>query len=134
MLLQSLSGVGLYNHLDFYSKLIRFLASIAVRKYIPVLSHYNLQKKNSFFFFFSFAGGQFQKVLQAIIEMFNFTFFKISGWGIDLDYCDIEWFALETKIILLLLRLNPSTAFRRFLLTMRAIPFLLRDSCQQLQI
>ena len=19
----------------------------------------------------------------------------ISGWGIDLDYCDIEWFALE---------------------------------------
>ena len=22
------------------------------------------------------------------------------SWGIDLDYCDIEWFALETKIIL----------------------------------
>ena len=21
----------------------------------------------------------------------------ISGWSIDLDYCDIEWFALETK-------------------------------------
>ena len=21
--------------------------------------------------------------------------FSISGWGIDLDYCDIEWFALE---------------------------------------
>ena len=20
-----------------------------------------------------------------------------SGWGIDLDYCDIEWFALETN-------------------------------------
>ena len=19
------------------------------------------------------------------------------GWGIDLDYCDIEWFALETE-------------------------------------
>ena len=45
MLLQSLSGVGLYNHLDFCSKLIRFLASIAVRKYISVLIHYNLQKK-----------------------------------------------------------------------------------------
>ena len=26
---------------------------------------------------------------------FNFSFFGISGWGIDLDYCDIEWFALE---------------------------------------
>ena len=23
-----------------------------------------------------------------------------SGWGIALDYCDIEWFALETEIIL----------------------------------
>ena len=27
--------------------------------------------------------------------MFNFSFFSISGRGIDLDYCDIEWFALE---------------------------------------
>ena len=26
-----------------------------------------------------------------------FSFFSITGWGIDLDYCDIEWFALETK-------------------------------------
>ena len=25
------------------------------------------------------------------------SFFGINGWGIDLDYCDIEWFALETK-------------------------------------
>ena len=23
--------------------------------------------------------------------------FSITGWGIDLDYCDIEWFALETN-------------------------------------
>ena len=23
--------------------------------------------------------------------------FSITGWGIDLDYCDIEWFALEMK-------------------------------------
>ena len=27
----------------------------------------------------------------------NFTFFSITDWGIDLDYCDIEWFALETN-------------------------------------
>ena len=27
--------------------------------------------------------------------LFNFSFFSITGWGIDLDYCDIEWFALE---------------------------------------
>ena len=27
--------------------------------------------------------------------MFNFSFFSITGWSIDLDYPDIEWFALE---------------------------------------
>ena len=30
------------------------------------------------------------------IELFNFSFFSITGCGIDLDYRDIEWFALET--------------------------------------
>ena len=34
-------------------------------------------------------------VLKGIIEPFNFSFFSITGWGIDLDYCDIEWLALE---------------------------------------
>ena len=29
--------------------------------------------------------------------MFNFSFFSISSWGTDLDYYDIEWFALETN-------------------------------------
>ena len=33
------------------------------------------------------------------MELFNFSFFRVTGWGIDLDYCDIEWFALETEII-----------------------------------
>ena len=28
---------------------------------------------------------------------FNFSFFGISSWGIDWDYCDSEWFALETN-------------------------------------
>ena len=27
----------------------------------------------------------------------HFSFFSVTGWGIDLDYCDIEWFALETN-------------------------------------
>ena len=26
---------------------------------------------------------------------FNFSFFSVTGCGIDLDYCDIECFALE---------------------------------------
>ena len=31
------------------------------------------------------------------MEPLNLNFFSITGWGIDLDYCDIEWFALETN-------------------------------------
>ena len=27
----------------------------------------------------------------------SFSFFSITVQGIDLDYCDIEWFALETN-------------------------------------
>ena len=30
-----------------------------------------------------------------MIETFNFSFFSITGQGIDLNYRDIEWFALE---------------------------------------
>ena len=33
--------------------------------------------------------------MEVFIEPFNFSFFSITGRGIDLDYCDIEWFALE---------------------------------------
>ena len=35
------------------------------------------------------------KGLVVFIEPFNFSFFSITGWGIDLDYSDIEWFGLE---------------------------------------
>ena len=33
--------------------------------------------------------------MSVFIEPFNLIFFVISGWGIDLDYCDVKWFALE---------------------------------------
>ena len=29
------------------------------------------------------------------LQRTKFSFFSITGWGIDLDYCDIEWLALE---------------------------------------
>ena len=35
--------------------------------------------------------------MSVFIEPFNFSFFSITGRGIDLDYRDIEWFALETN-------------------------------------
>ena len=31
------------------------------------------------------------------VELCNLSFLSISDWGIDLDYCDMEWFALEMK-------------------------------------
>ena len=35
--------------------------------------------------------------MSVFIELFNFSFFSVAGWGIDLSYRDIEWFALETN-------------------------------------
>ena len=35
--------------------------------------------------------------LVSLHKLFNFSFFSITGWGIDLDYCDTEWSALETN-------------------------------------
>ena len=45
-------------------------------------------EKYTFFFLVLILEG----LVCLIIELFSF--FGISGWGIDLDYCDIEWFAL----------------------------------------
>ena len=39
-------------------------------------------------------------VLQGLVGLhrtIQISFFSIARWGIDLDYCDIEWFALETN-------------------------------------
>ena len=35
--------------------------------------------------------------LVVLIELINFSFFSFGVWGIDLDYCDVEGFALETN-------------------------------------
>ena len=37
------------------------------------------------------------KGLVVFIEPFNFSFFSITDWGIDLDYCDIQWFVKEVN-------------------------------------
>ena len=39
-------------------------------------------------------------VLEGLVHLhrlFNFSFFSVTGRRIDLYYCDIEWFALETN-------------------------------------
>ena len=43
----------------------------------------------------SFWGVSYKRSCRSSIEPFSFSFFSITGWGIDLDYCDIGWFALE---------------------------------------
>ena len=33
--------------------------------------------------------------MEVFIEPFNFSLLSVTGWGIDLDYRNVEWFALE---------------------------------------
>ena len=35
-------------------------------------------------------------VLKGLVGL-QLSFFSITDWGLGLDYCDIEWFALETN-------------------------------------
>ena len=63
------------------------------------------------------------------IEPFNFSSFGINGWGIDLYYCDIKWFALDTsRDHSVIFEIVPKYCISDCLLTMRATPFPLRDS------
>ena len=70
-------------------------------------------------------------VLKDLVDLHrtvHFQLFSITGRGIDLDYHDIEWFALE-------MNRDHSVVFEiaseYCILTMMAPPFLLRDSCPQ---
>ena len=74
-------------------------------------------------------------VLEGLVftELFNLSFFGIGRWGIDLDYCDIECFALETKRDhSVVFEIAPKYFISEFFFfSVRATPFLLRDSCPQ---
>ena len=37
------------------------------------------------------------KGLVGLHRTLQLSFFSVTGWGIELDYRDIEWFALETN-------------------------------------
>ena len=37
------------------------------------------------------------KGLVGLHRTIQLSFFSVTGWGIDLDYCDTGWFALETN-------------------------------------
>ena len=66
------------------------------------------------------------------MELFNFSFFSIIGQGIDLDYHDIEWFALETnRDHSVIFEIASKYCISDSFVDMMATPFLLRDSCPQ---
>ena len=49
-------------------------------------------EEDTFFF-----GVSSRRSCRSSLDWLNFRFFCITGWGINLGYCDIEWFALETN-------------------------------------
>jgi len=60
-------------------------------------------------------------------ESFNFSFFRVTGWGTDLDYCDIEWFALEMntnhsvvfEIVSILKEISPGISLEGMMLKLK---------------
>ena len=71
-------------------------------------------------------------ILEVFIEPFNFSMFSITGWGIDLDYCDIEWFALEmNRDHSVIFEIASKYCISESFVDYEATPFLLRDSCPQ---
>ena len=72
------------------------------------------------------------KGLVGLRRMFSFSFFSIAGWGIDLDYRDIEWFALEmNRDHSVIFETACKYCILTLLLMMMATPFLVKDSCSQ---
>ena len=74
----------------------------------------------------------FQLVNSGLHRTVQLSFFSITVWGIGLDYCDIEWFALEmNRDHSVVFEIASKYCILDLLLTMMATPFLLRDSCPQ---
>ena len=73
-------------------------------------------------------------VLEGLIGLHRTNQFQllcISGWGIDLDYCDAEWFALETNWDHVVFEIAPKYCTLDSFIDMGATLFLLRDSYPQ---
>ena len=61
-----------------------------------------------------------------------FSFFCISGWGIDLDYYHTEWFALElNRDYSGIFEIKPKYCILDCFVNYEGSPFLLRDSCPE---
>ena len=74
-------------------------------------------------------------VLDGLVSLhrtFQFSFFGISGWGIELDYCDVEWFSLETnQDHSVVFEIASKDCILDSFIDYEGYPFLLRDYCPQ---
>ena len=72
------------------------------------------------------------KSVVGLIELFNCSFFSVTGQGIDLDYRDIEWFALETdKDGSVVFEIAPKYYILSSFVDYDGYCLLVRDSCPQ---
>ena len=66
------------------------------------------------------------------IKPFNFSFCSVTGGGIDLDNCDIEWFALEmNRDHSVVFEVASKYCISDSFVDHDGTAFLLRDSCPQ---
>ena len=72
-------------------------------------------------------------VLEGLVDLHrtvNVSFFTITGLGIDLDYCDTEWFALETnRDLSLIFQIAPKCCLSDSFVDYEGYSISSRDSC-----
>ena len=74
-------------------------------------------------------------VLEGLVGLhrtIQISFFSITSQGIDLDYCDTEWFALEmNRDHSIIFEIASKYCISDSFVDHDATPFLLKDSCPQ---
>ena len=72
------------------------------------------------------------KGLIGLYRTIQLQLFSVTGWGIGLDYRDIEWFALETnRDHSVIFEIASKYCISDSSVDHDGTPFLLRDSCLQ---
>ena len=70
--------------------------------------------------------------MEVVIEPFSFSFFGINIQGIDLDYSNIEWFALEmNRDLSVIFETSPKYCILDSFVDYEGYSIFLRDFCPQ---
>ena len=66
------------------------------------------------------------------MELIGFSFFVISGWGLDVDYCNGKWLSLErSQDRSVIFEVAPKYCILDCSADYKFTPFFLRDVCPQ---